>query len=464
MPKAFFKLFFLSLLFSSFAIFATPTPPPSVGTSPDWPSVPSAPEGSKGDLVKMAVVINNGTGPEAPIERTYKKNIFDVFDDLKNASNDLAPDYNDDTSSIAGTIDLRGVDITVQRQVKLDINSGDDIATLRFCLNIPGKNPDCEDFKSNRGVPQNLRKGMHRVGATEGESTESVWDQLIDWLKGKGGSVLNDLADAWVSYTSIDPVAGNPNSFMAQLTNNNFDLAADGILNGDTSGLDLFSVTPSYVDVTNNGYTVKDATLPIKYSHYFNRNNALIIDMPINYQQIQEATSYSLALGLGYTHVVLRTPSKITWALTPSFHTGVVGSLDLGSGTMMYDGGLASRVVLPHGKFIYGVTNDLSYLETTKVKVGEVETPYDMENLLTQNGVDVTYKLNHILTLGGFFTRFDVLSGLKWYIPSYNEIGIKFAKQTNYKTASYNHLTAALGYMYGTHKYGGINLTLGFNF
>lgn len=463
MLKTKFKLLLLSLIFSSFAALAN-TGTPSVGTSPDWPTIPSLPTGGKGDIVKMAVVIDNGSGPETPIRKTYKRNIFDVFDELKNAKDDLAPDYNDSTSSISGVVNLRGVNVTIQRKVQLDNITGHDIAILHFCIDIPGGSLECHNFKSDRGIPPTLRNKAHSVSEAASDPTESVWDQLIDWLKGDGGTILSDLADAWVSYTSIDPVAGNPNSFMAQLTNNNFDLAADGILNGDTSGLDLFSVTPNYINVTNNGYTVKDATLPIKYSHYFNSDNALIIDMPINYQQIQEATSYSLALGVGYTHVFLRTPSKITWALTPSFHAGVVGSLDLGSGTMMYDGGLASRVVIPRGKFSYGITNDLSYLETARVKVGEVETPYDMENLLTQNGIDVTYKLNTMLTLGGFYTRFDVINGLKWYIPSYNEIGLKFAKLTNYKTASYNHLSAALGYMYGTHKYGGVNLTLGFNF
>ncbi len=446
----------LLLLTVNFAMASSST----ADQTPQYPA-PSIPGLIAGNyLIKATVVIQNkGETGTQTAHLFSNRNITDVFDDFKDTNLEhIFENYKTSTSTSSALIDLRGVDVTAQRS----IDHG--VATLNFCLTFSSGKQECQKFKSP--ITQSVKSLAAKAGLGEVPVlNEDVWDQLIDWLKGKGGSLLTQLADDWVSGTAIDPVAGNPNSFFAQLTKSNFNLAANGMLNNASEGsLNLFSLTPSYSDVTNNGFSVKSASLPLKYTHYFNNDNALIVDAPITYQQIQSATSYSVALGMGFTHVILRTPSKVAWALTPSLNVGVVGSADLGAGTLLYDTALASRVVIPHGNITYGITDDVSYLVTSKLKIGDVETPYDLNNITTLNGGDITYAASKNYNVGGYINRFDVVSGLKWYIPSYNEIGFKLSKLTTHNKISYNQYTASLSYLFGEHQYQGVEFTAGFNF
>jgi hypothetical protein len=451
------KIFAASLLLLIFNLALASSSP----QDPQYPA-PAIQATQTGDyLVKARVDIKYADGKKGRSTSIYlysNRNILDVFDSFKDARIGFYfPGYDTNTTTLSGTVNLRGVNVTVQRS----IDHG--VATLHFCLLYASGNKQCHEFQSFVKATASLaaKSGFGSVQVLN----EDVWDQLIDWLKGKGGSLLTQLADDWVSSTAIDPVAGNPNSFFAQLTKSNFNLAANGMLNNASEGsLNLFSLTPSYSDVTNNGFSVRSASLPLKYTHYFNDNNALIVDAPITYQQIQSATSYSVALGMGFTHVLLRTPSKVAWALTPSLNVGAVGSADLGAGTLLYDTALASRVVIPHGNITYGITDDVSYLVTSKIKIGDIETPYDLNNITMLNGGDITYAASKNYNIGGYINRFDVLSGMKWYVPSYNEIGFKLSKLTTHNKISYSQYTGSLSYLFGEHQYQGVEFTAGFNF
>jgi hypothetical protein len=417
--------------------------------------IPSLPAGSQ--LFRATIKVQNPGQSVQQETFTSNKSIEQIIDQFKDDSlENHFPGFNKDTSLISGAINLRGVNVTA-----VVTNDGNGIRTLKFCI----QGSDCQVFQQSiSSVLASAHKNLKDIISPI--STKNVWDQLIDFLKGQGGTaILQDLADDWVSKTSIDPVAGNPNSLMADLVTQNFNFAANGIVNnGDVSGLDLFSVSPSYYHVTNNGYSVTDANLPLQWSHYFNQDNALFVAMPINYSKVESATAYSLSLGLGYSHVFIRN-AYLTWALTPSIFAGVVGSLDLGSGTLMYDGALASRLATPlTDKLTLGLTDDVSYLKTAKVKIGEVETPYDLNNTITQNGLDLTYQFHKMMSVGGYYTLTNVISGQKWFIPSYNEVGVKFAKQTDYKSAMYDHITVNLGYTFGAHNYNGFLAAFGFNF
>ena len=309
---------------------------------------------------------------------------------------------------------------------------------------------------------------MHAM--SQGDNEEDVWDQLVDWLKGKqnqlGGDsngILTKMADSWVSYTTIDPVAGNPNSMMANMAYQNYDMAADGIYDGDATGFGLLSTVPSFATSTDNDYKVSQFNLPIKYHYDMSSTDRLIVDLPLSYSRISGASTYSLALGLGYSHTFI-SRSNLSWALTPSIHTGAVGSMDMGSGTAIYNPALASRVVYHHQKWTYGMTNDLSYLKTMKVKIGDLETPYNIQNTMTVNGLDATYEFGPNYSLGSYLMRSDVIGGQKWYIDNYSEFGLKFSR-IRYKSLSlYDHLSASLGYFFGPHSYDGVRFSGGLRF
>lgn len=420
--------------------------------------IPFLPSGSQ---VFRAIISVQNVGEATPTQETFtsNKSIEQIIDQFKDGS--LAqhfPGFDKDTSLVSGAINLRGVNVTV---TMTNQNTGTStVRTLTFCV----QDGVCQTFQQS--ISSTFIAAYKNLKATNGISTQSVWDQLIDFLKGKGGSaVLQKLAADWVSKTSIDPVAGNPNSLMSNLVAQNFNFAAKSVVpDNDIKNLNLFSVSPSYYHGTNDGYSVTDTSLPLQWSHYFNQNNALFVAMPIKYSTIENATTYSFSLGLGYSHVFVRN-THLTWALIPSFFAGVVDSSDLNSGTLIYDVALASRLTTSlTDKLNFGLTNDVSFLKTAQVKIGSVETPYKIDNTITQNGFDLTYQFRKMLSIGGYYTLTNVVGGAQWFIPNYNNLGVKFVKQTTKKSAVYNYITVNLGYTFGAHNYDGVHASIGFKF
>lgn len=297
-----------------------------------------------------------------------------------------------------------------------------------------------------------------------GQTTQSIENQLKDFVKGDTGqNFLTGMLQARVAESPIDPVAGNPVSYMARLVDNDYNLAIEGHQAGqEGGGLTLFGVTPQYTSATLASLNVKTYNLPLRYNHFFNSSNDLIIDMPITMQTLNQTNTYSVGLGAAYSHFFLP-----HWSLMPAFHMGAVGSLDLGSATMLYDGALASRVTVPfgsEGQYEAGLTNDVSYLKTQSITVASYSIAYKLSNWLTKNGVDFNYLLDKSYSVGTYYDRVDKISGNRWYVGDYNEIGVKSAKISFYNGSRYNFLTLGLGYLFGPAKFSGVNMSLGINF
>jgi hypothetical protein len=364
------------------------------------------------------------------------------------------PGFNPELSSISAAVSLRGVSVTLKSYISIDKVTKQVSRQLDFCLG-----GDCVHF-----TQAFFSKLASHIGAPGDNSREDVWSQLMNYLNGQGSTaLLSQLAADWIKQTSIDPVAGNPNSFMGQLTKANFNLAANGLLQGNTSGLNLFALTPSYSSSTLSGITVKHAYLPIQYLHYFSQDNAMFIDAPISEDQVGSAKGYSAALGFGYMHVMTRQP-KYIWSLTPSLFGGAVGSIDLGSGTGVIDGTLASRLLFPRGILTYGITNDLSFLKTIQVQIGKTKTPYKLNSLMMSNGADVTRKLSNDYSIGGYYTLTNNIAGLRWYVNNYSEIAFKLAKLSHYNNAIYDNMTLNVGYLFGANNYQSADVSLELRF
>jgi hypothetical protein len=371
--------------------------------------------------------------------------------------------YNKDNTVFAGIINFRGAQLTVHSGKFVDPNGNIQVTTLTFCL--MAVNPDCTTFFQNNG-PATGSSAKYHASTSQDDPTqyskEDIWDQLSDYLKGSlpgSKDFLKQLADLWVSNTSIDPVAGNPQSLLANMTTDNFNIAANLVTSPGEKGLGLFSVSPSYYTADNDGFPVSEASLPFKWSNYLNNDNAIFFYMPINYQMVKDATSYDLTLGLGFSHVMART-HNVTWALVPSISTGLVGSPDLGSGTLAYNGGLASNLSYKHDTMTYKLINDVSYVKTAALKIGDVETPYDIDNTITENSAEVDYQIHKEWAVGGFYKQSNVLDGHKWYVDSWTDIGLKLMSLTG---KNYSNMGTTISYT-AAESYSSVNVGFDFNF
>lgn len=297
-----------------------------------------------------------------------------------------------------------------------------------------------------------------------GQTAQTIENQLKDFVKGDTGqNFLTGMLQARVAESPIDPVAGNPVSYMARLLDNDYNLVIEGHQVGEEQGgLTLFGVTPEYTSATLASLNVKTYNLPLRYNHFFNNSNDLIIDMPITMQTLNQTNTYSVGLGAAYSHFFLP-----NWSLMPAFHMGAVGSLDLGSATMLYDGALASRVTMPlgaAGQYEVGMTNDISYLKTQSITVASYSIAYKLSNWMTKNGVDFNYIMNKAYSVGTYYDRVDRISGNRWYVSDYNEVGLKSSKISFYNGSRYNSLTLGLGYLFGPSNFSGVNFSFGVNF
>lgn len=294
---------------------------------------------------------------------------------------------------------------------------------------------------------------------------EDVFDQLIDLLKGKQGETefTKTLADNWVKQTSIDPLAGNPDSYFARTASSNFNLAANGIYSGDVSGLGLFSVTPSYSYSKTGDMVNQQLALPLQYTYSIDNKDAIIFLAPINYNKLETTHTYDISVGMGYSRDLHRS-NRVDWAVTPSILFGAVASPEMLSGTAAINTGAASRLDVFDKELTFSLINDLSYLKSLKIKIGDIETPYDIYNVIAKNGLELTDKLSTKYAVGGFYTRSDVVAGVPWFSPSSNEIGAKWIKFNNAGKVVYHAIDVSLSYTFDKNQYKGVDLQAGFTF
>jgi hypothetical protein len=297
-----------------------------------------------------------------------------------------------------------------------------------------------------------------------GNPGESLSTLLQNWLKSSAGqSFLTDFLKTTVSVAPFSPVAGNPSSYMGQAVQENFDIA--NLINfqtGPVSGLNLFNLSPTYSTYNADGATEQLYSLPLRDIYYINDSNALIFDFPISYADTVGSQTYAVSAGLAYVHS-FALPASITWSLSPSAHIGADGSQDFASGTLIYNGGFSSNIALPVDQFTFNLVDNATYLKTVAVNIQGYETNYDIDNTLTENGVDINYAINPKFSVGTNYSNTYVISGQPWFIKDYNQTGGNISLNKDYKGAVYNFLTIGASYLFAPH-FNGVTINLSLNF
>ena len=128
--------------------------------------------------------------------KSFKK-IDDLVNSLdNNGLRSIVPSYTN-TSAASAVLSVRGLPATATYAA----NS----TTLRF--QVPSLNID-----------------LSFTGATRDQSQ----DRFFEFLKGKGSGIVSDLLKGLAAKTPLDPVAGNPNSLMAQMAGASFSQGLGG--------------------------------------------------------------------------------------------------------------------------------------------------------------------------------------------------------------------------------------------
>jgi hypothetical protein len=298
------------------------------------------------------------------------------------------------------------------------------------------------------------------IGSTRDDSQ----DQAIRWLQGAGGAALTRVLQQAVATTSLDPVAGNPNSLMSQMGASDFNNAV-GRPGMPTSRYALGARFGSY---SAEGFNTQVWSLPLATTFELEDGRAIILDAPLTMSSTEGAASYSGSIGLGYRmpmHVGL--PESLTWTLTPMLRTGAVGSLDLGAVGGIWSASLTSVLdwqARPGTLLTMG--NMASRLQTLPISYGGYSASYELTNYMFRNGVIATQDVGEAFgqplkaSVFAIDTRF---TGDAVFISNYQEYGafLTFGIRSGGRSVP---LSLGVTVMQAEHGYRGYSLNLGMSF
>ncbi len=162
------------------------------------------------------------------------------------------------------------------------------------------------------------------TGSTRDESIQLFKEYIRD------AGARHRLLRAYAKYSPIDPIAGNPNSLMAQMAQADYLLVRLSPLSGCDSCwtaqpiVHQFQVGLNSARAFSDGYDTTAVTIPLRYSYSPDFRWAFILDAPLTYLRNGGASSVISSVGVG-----LRYPITRCWALTPILRAGAGGTLDL---------------------------------------------------------------------------------------------------------------------------------------
>ena len=291
-------------------------------------------------------------------------------------------------------------------------------------------------------------------------------DDLNEYLKTSGNSLLDQMQKLLVKVSPVDPVAGNPNSLQSQMMMADFDRGftqfASNIKEATGESNNLIGIGLSIGSFTQHGVTNNAMTIPLSYVFRSDIDPArqLTLYAPVTVSSVEGAKSYAVNLGASY-----RYPITDDWALTPGIGYGITGSSDLGAGVAMLALSVTSQYVIHRDGYDIGIGNALGTYRSQKFSAGDYSSDPGISNTVFRNGVllsfpAMVYGKKMAYEFSFINTRFY---GSDLYSESYNEIGVTLGTNRS-ANSSRSYLRAGFTYLKGQNDIRGYRLNVGYWF
>lgn len=360
-------------------------------------------------------------------------NIQDLLD-VVNTNNlrQLFPTYDENVSQGRFVLDVRGLPAILEYERN----------STQLLFTVP-----------SLGISQTFN------GATRDNSN----DQFEDYIKKNGSDILKEL----LKVSPVDPMAGNPTSVQTQMAINDYDAGFDTMHDASAPG-SAFGLGARFGSYTMGGFKQNVYTLPISYAYTFANHDVLSFRLPLTFIETDGANSYQGLLGVSYKKNI-----SSRWALTPSIGYGMTGSSDLGSFGHIVSGSLTSDLMLyDNGKYSLSMGNMVGYYLTLPVSMADYKVNYNLQNIITRNGLLLSIPLQKNFLNREFSFDFFVTGtwffGDALYNNNYQEVGFSFGPRRSVDKLAPNvssqTLSLGLKYVRGDRDTGGVQLNFGYRF
>jgi hypothetical protein len=269
------------------------------------------------------------------------------------------------------------------------------------------------------------------VGSTRDDSV----DKLEEWFKNSGGEALTKLMQELVASTPNDPIAGNPNSLMANIvqldydaafTANNSNIRQVSEIETDktVNNSNLIGIGARFGSYRQGDMDSQHISFPLSYTVRFdNSSNKLRFKLPITMTEVDGAKAYNLGFGIGFGWQLVD-----NWEITPSVNYAAVASVDLGSVGQIASGSVTSAYKFGIGNCELSIGNMIGYYKTLEFSYDDYSLNPDIANTVIRNGIMLSIPTQNILqrTAIELFINDTRYFGSNLYIDQYNEIGFSF--------------------------------------
>lgn len=301
------------------------------------------------------------------------------------------------------------------------------------------------------------------TGATRDDSFTLFKDFVRD------GGNHHHLLRAYARYSPIDPIAGNPNSLMAQMAQADYLLGRLSPLSGCNCGWSAQPIVHQYQTgmsvgrAFSHGFDTTTVTMPLRYSYSPDLNWALILDAPLTYNRNGGASSLFGSLGFA-----LRLPITHNWSLKPILRVGSGGTLDLCTAGTFATAGVTSEYNYKIGNFVLSMTNYAGYFTSTNFWLTGVNFNYHLHNYIFKNGLSLTSCKGFrvcgrpvnlsVSFVDSYFAREHL------FIKHYDEVGISLITNYLIPRLDYDCLSLGFSYQFGEKNYRGYYFNLTYQF
>lgn len=390
----------------------------------------------------VRVTGQDGSGQQATVDSGFSS-VSDTVDFL---SPDALRQYfpNADRDAVAATLDFRGLS-----GLMLDFGSG----TGQLTFTVPQL-----EFTTQFG------RACDAQSPTDcRDARQQALRELRNFLE-TNPQFLRKLLSALARYSPIDPLAGNPDSLFSRRSRGDFaygftnkvsqiwgcgtsafnftneapiqvaavggvsDIFADAQaraaeLQADNEiGLGFVASTTT-ARSTGGNYQTTALEVPLSYTAKFDSDprRKLRVELPLGYADTDGAATYSVGLGLAYSH-----PLSDAWSLTPAVGVGATGSDDLGSAGGVSSYSLTSAYTWRFDSFALSMGNGVGRYDALGLTIGDVEAEAEISNTVFTNGFLLTgpnslIARNLVIEYSFVDTR---ITGDDVYTDAYDEFGI----------------------------------------